>query len=125
MYIESPMYWKWFSLTRHSEFLKTKVANRNKIIITLVINLVSYGLQKVMTLNSHELFLLVLFTLFEIKINNQKQPSRRVPREKCSENMQQINRRTLMSKCYFSKLLCSFIKIITLLKSYFGMGALL
>ena len=102
MYIESPMYWKWFSLTRHSEFLKTKVANRNKIIIAVVINLVSYGLQKVMTLNSHELFLLVLFTLFEIKIN-QKQPSRRVSREKCSEIMQQIYRRTLMSKCDLSK----------------------
>ena len=33
----------------------------------------------------------------------QKQPSRGVLRKRCSENMQQINRRTLMPKCDFSK----------------------
>ena len=33
----------------------------------------------------------------------QKQPSRGVPREWCSENMQQIYRRTLMLKCDFNK----------------------
>ena len=33
----------------------------------------------------------------------QKQPCRGVLRKKCSENMQQINRRTPMSKCDFSK----------------------
>ena len=33
----------------------------------------------------------------------QKQPSRGVPRKKCSENVQQIYRRTLMPKCDFNK----------------------
>ena len=33
----------------------------------------------------------------------QKQLSRGVPRKKCSENMQQIDRRTLMPKCGFKK----------------------
>ena len=33
----------------------------------------------------------------------QKQPPRGVPREVCSENMQQIYRRTLMPKCGFNK----------------------
>ena len=32
-----------------------------------------------------------------------KQPSRGVPRKRCSENMQQIYRRTPMSKCDFNK----------------------
>ena len=42
----------------------------------------------------------------------QKQPSRGVLRKRCSENMQQIYRRTPMSKCEFNKL-------------HFGMGVLL
>ena len=44
---------------------------------------------------------------------NQKQPPKGVPRKRCSENMQQIYRRTPMSKCDFnlSKLLCNFIEI--------------
>ena len=42
----------------------------------------------------------------------QKQPSRGVLRKRCSENMQQIYRRTSMSKCELNKL-------------HFGMGALL
>ena len=42
----------------------------------------------------------------------QKQPSIDVLRERCSENMQQIYRRTPMSKCEFNKL-------------HFSMGALL
>ena len=33
----------------------------------------------------------------------QKQPARGVPRERCSENMQQIYRRTPMPKCDFNK----------------------
>ena len=33
----------------------------------------------------------------------QKQPPRAVPRESCSENMQQIYRRTRMPKCHFNK----------------------
>ena len=33
----------------------------------------------------------------------QKQPPRSVPRKKCSENMQQIYKRTPMRKCDFSK----------------------
>ena len=32
-----------------------------------------------------------------------KQPSREVLRKRCSENMQQIYRRTLMQKCDFNK----------------------
>ena len=38
---------------------------------------------------------------FLLKSNIQKQPSRGVPRKKCSENMQQIYRRTLIPKCDF------------------------
>ena len=33
----------------------------------------------------------------------QKQPSRGVPRKRCSENMQRIYRRTPMPKCDFNK----------------------
>ena len=35
----------------------------------------------------------------------QKQPLRGVPRKRCSENMQQIYRRTPMPKCDFNKVL--------------------
>ena len=42
----------------------------------------------------------------------QKQPSRGVPRKKCSENMQLTYRRTPMPKCDFNK-------------SHFAMGVLL
>ena len=48
----------------------------------------------------------------------QKQPPRRVPRKRCSENIQQINRRTPMPKCDFNS-------FATLLKSHIGMDALL
>ena len=40
--------------------------------------------------------------------------------ERCSANKQQIYRRTLMSKCNFNK-----AAKVTLLKSHFGIGALL
>ena len=46
----------------------------------------------------------------------QKQPPRGVPRKSCSENMQQIYRRTPMPKCDFNA---------ALLKSHFVMGVLL
>ena len=49
-----------------------------------------------------------------------KQPSRVVLRKKCSENMQQIYRRTPKLKCDFNK-----IAEQLLLKSHFGMGVLL
>ena len=48
----------------------------------------------------------------------EKQPLRGVPRKRCSENMQQMYRRTPMRKCDFNK-------VATLLKSHFGMGVLL
>ena len=38
-----------------------------------------------------------------LPIHSQKQSSRGVLRKRCSENMQQIYRRTLMSKCDFNK----------------------
>ena len=38
-----------------------------------------------------------------ITFNKQKQPRRGVPRNRCSENMQQIYRRTPMPKCNFNK----------------------
>ena len=43
----------------------------------------------------------------------QKQPPRRVLKKRCSQNMQQIYRRTPMPKCDFNKvgLLCNFIEI--------------
>ena len=46
----------------------------------------------------------------------QKQSHRGVPMKRCSENMQQIYRRTPMPKCDFNKVA---------LKSHFGMGVLL
>ena len=39
------------------------------------------------------------------KIDLQKQLSRSVPRKRCSENMQEIYRRTLMPKCDFQKVI--------------------
>ena len=49
----------------------------------------------------------------------QKQPPRGVLKKRCSENMQQIYRRKPMPKCDFNKVAKQ------LLKSHFGMGALL
>ena len=49
----------------------------------------------------------------------QKQPSRGVPRKRCSENVQQIYRRTPMPKCDFNKVAKQ------LLKSHFGVDVLL
>ena len=51
---------------------------------------------------------------------SQKQLSRGAPGTRCSGNMQQIYRRTPMSKCDFDK-----VAKATLLKSHFGMGVLL
>ena len=42
------------------------------------------------------------------KLYLQKQPSRRVLRKKFPENMQQIYRRTTMTKCDFNKLTLQF-----------------
>ena len=38
-----------------------------------------------------------------VDIHGQKQPSSGVLNKRCSENMRQIYRRTLMSKCEFNK----------------------
>ena len=43
-----------------------------------------------------------LLTALIVK-KKQKQPSRGVPLKKCSENMQQIYRKTPMPKCNFNK----------------------
>ena len=48
----------------------------------------------------------------------QKQLFRGALRKRCSENMQQIHKRTLMPKCDFNK-------VATLLKSHFGIDVLL
>ena len=48
----------------------------------------------------------VAFFLSDISFSNyfsQRQPPRRVPRKRCSENMQQIYRKTPMLKCDFNK----------------------
>ena len=50
----------------------------------------------------------------EGKLGMQKQPTRGVPRKKCSENMQQIYRRTLMPKCNFNRVSRQFYKNHTL-----------
>ena len=65
----------------------------------------------------------------------QKQPPRGVPRKKCSENMQQIYRRTTMPKCDVNKVALQIYSkfkeehprpsVISILKSHFGMGVLL
>ena len=57
--------------------------------------------------------------LFCQKIEIQKQPYRGFPRKRCSENIQQIYRRTSMPKCDFNKVAA------TLLKSHFRMSVLL
>ena len=41
----------------------------------------------------------------------QKQPSRGVLMKRCSENMQQIYKKTPMPKCDFNKVACNFIEI--------------
>ena len=38
-------------------------------------------------------------------VNKQKQPSRGVVKEKCTENMQQLYRRTPMPKCDFNNII--------------------
>ena len=50
----------------------------------------------------------------------QKQTLRGVLRKRCSENMQQVYRKTPMPKCNFNK-----VAKATLLKLHFGMGVLL
>ena len=59
----------------------------------------------------HCQFHLFLQPVFYILSMNQ--PSIGVPRERCSENMQQIYLRTFIPKCDFNKvaLLCNFIEI--------------
>ena len=46
--------------------------------------------------------------------NKQKQPPSSVPGKRCSENMQQIYRRTPIPKCDFNKLQRNFIEIALL-----------
>ena len=66
--------------------------------------------------------LLIIFTVQkamggmgkDVRYIFQEQPSRGVLRKRCSEKMQQMYRRTTMSKCF-----------ATLLKSHFGRGVLL
>ena len=63
-------------------------------------------LVKVMTksANGNLNILSILFRgLFKILLNIKKQPSRGVLKKRCSENIQQIYRRTPMSKCDFNK----------------------
>ena len=43
----------------------------------------------------------------------QKQPSRGAPRERCSENMQQMYRRTPMAKCNFNNF-NNFVRAVVL-----------
>ena len=46
----------------------------------------------------------ILNHLYSVKDSNiRKQPPEGVPRKRCSENMQQIYRRTPMPKCDFNK----------------------
>ena len=66
--------------------------------------------------NMYEKLLLTLTIIFYnisvwLKTENQKHPSSGVLRKRCSENMKQIYRKTLMPKCDFNKLLSNFIKI--------------
>ena len=71
----------------------------------------------------------MIYWLFIDNILIQKQPPIGVPRKRCSENMQQIYRRTPLPKCNFNKvalhqcqsvisikLFCSFIEIALRLK---------
>ena len=66
------------------------------------------------TFRSHNEF----FKMQSNVISVQKQPFGGVLGKRCSENMQQVYRRTPMPKCDFNK-------VVTLLKSHFGMGILL
>ena len=54
--------------------------------------------------------MIIVYNFYNIKkirlsssVNFQKKPSRGVPIKSCSENMQQIYKRTPMPKCYFNK----------------------
>ena len=49
------------------------------------------------------------------KYKLQKQPPRSVSRKRCSENMQQIYRRTFMPKCDFNKIEITLLSDLKLL----------
>ena len=56
---------------------------------------------------------------------NQKQPSRGILRKRCSENIQQIYRRTLLPKCDFTLEItlrheCSPVKFVEIFRTYFA-----
>ena len=61
-------------------------------------NLCSVTLQVVGWLFTSD-YTIIIVSCYEV----QKQPPRGVPRKRCSENMQQIYRRTPMPKCDFNK----------------------
>ena len=54
-------------------------------------------------LNSWKILAILIFAKEPILLQNQKEPTKGVPRKRCSENMQQIYSRTLMLKCDFNK----------------------
>ena len=54
------------------------------------------------------------------QLKQKKEPSRGVLRKRCSENLQQIYRRTPMPKCDFNKIAKQLYS-----KSHFDMGVLL
>ena len=72
---------------------------------TIEVIVIRYVLQKI-GLESHYSPPLFIFLFRSFKI--QKQPSRGVLRKRCPENMQEIYRRTPMSKCDFSKVALQF-----------------
>ena len=84
--------------------------------------LVSILLRKFDTVLNKEMKMMKTIFLMKNINKNLKQPSRGVLKKRCSENMQQIYKRTPMPKCVISIKLQSKA---TLLKSQFGMGVLL
>ena len=65
------------------------------------------GLFAEYTLRVHEVYMKHTLSILDVYNTwcgiNQKQPPRGVPRKRCSENMQQIYKRTAMPKCDFNE----------------------
>ena len=96
--------WKIFKITKFSpkifwpaEICKNKIGSNYKHVYVRFVETKFIYIKAIYFTNSN----MKTQCWFLLKSNIQKQPSRGVPRKKCSENMQQIYRRTLIPKSDF------------------------
>ena len=82
--------------------------------LTRLENIISSVLQQQKRITIFTILITSLYIFFLwLKLQNTEAASQRASKKRCFENMQQIYRRTPMSKCDFNKvaLLCNFVKI--------------